>query len=668
MIEEGELLWEPERAFIERANVRSYIDWLRQRDIVDCADYQALWRWSVTETEAFWGSLWHYFDIRSDTPPTRVLDQLEMRPGGRWFIGSRVNFAEHIVRNDQGARIAIHSRSEHRGQAGLSWSDLGSRVRILATRLRAMGVSAGDPVACLMPSLPETVIAMLATISIGAVWSNAAPEFGQRTVLDRFSQFRPKVLFVCDGYQFGGKVFSRDPDNAALVAALSASLVHVVHLPYLGLGGKPGYATLGWEELLAGDDPGPDRFHFERVPHDHPLWVVFSSGTTGLPKAIVHSHVGALLEMKKFMTFHMNLTPADTSFFFTTTGWVMFNLQVGMMLTGASAVLYDGNPAWPGPEVLWQLAAETGATFFGASPTFVQLMEKQGIEPGQLFDLSALRGILVGGAPCSPATFAWFYKAVKDDLWVTSQSGGTEIVSGFVGAIPTQPVYAAEIQTRLLGMDVDAWDEQGNTLVDAVGELVVKTPFPSMPLYFLGDEDGSRYRASYFEDYPGVWRHGDFIKINSRGGCYIYGRSDATLNRYGVRIGTAEIYGVVESISGIEDSLVVCVELPGGEFFMPMFLQLAPATRFDDELLSTVQQTLKRQCSPRHVPDRFYVVPEIPYTLTGKKLEVPVRKLLLGWPLDKVVSLDATRNPAAMDYFVEFVASTTDYAVPPPRP
>ena len=664
-VTEGELLWTPSDELVENSNIAKYIDWLRAKNIAELADYQQLWQWSVDNVEAFWASLWDYFEIISDTPYEQVTDSLEMKPGNRWFTGSRVNLAEHILRNEKAGCAALYHMSETRPQAEMTWDELASKVRTLATEMRRLGLKPGDAVCCLMPNIPETVVAMLAAISIGAIWSNAAPEFGRKTILDRFTQIKPKWLFVADGYQFGGKAFDRRDETKAIVAELAGSLEKVVYLPYLDPENTcPPVDALLYASLLQAQDPGNDAFRFERVAHDHPLWVVFSSGTTGLPKAIVHSHVGALMEMMKIMVFHMNLKPGDTSFFYTTTGWVMFNLQVAMLLSGCAGVLYDGNPAFPEVDVLWKMAEQTGTTFFGASPTYVQLMQAMDIVPGETYDLSRLNSILVGGAPSTPETFQWFYQAVKKDLWVTSQSGGTEIVGGFVGATPTQPVYAGEIQTRMLGMDVDSLSDDGTSLVDEVGELVCKKPFPSMPIYFLDDPDYKRYRESYFEDYPGLWRHGDFIKLNQHGGAYIYGRSDSTLNRFGVRIGTAELYRTVEKLPEVADSLVVCVELPGGQFFMPMFLQLAPGEALTEELTDKITTELRENCSPRHIPDKFYAIDEIPYTLTGKKLEVPVRKLLLGWPLEKTASKDSMKNPESINFFVNYVATTTDYKVP----
>ena len=664
-IAEGQLLWTPPEEVARESNIVAYMAWLRERDILDVEDYQSLWQWSVDNVEAFWASLWDYFEIISDTPYEQVVSSLEMKAGNQWFRGSRVNLAEHILRNAKAGEVALYYLSETRPLGEVSWDELAAKVRILATRMRAMGVQPGDAVCALMPNIPETVIAMLASISIGALWSNAAPEFGRKTILDRFTQISPKWLFVADGYVFGGKTFDKREEATAIVEALSDSLEQVVFLPYL-TPEKPetSFSCLQWDELLLAEDPGAEVFQFERVPHDHPLWVLFSSGTTGLPKAIVHSHQGALMEMLKVMTFHLDLGPDDISFFYTTTGWVMFNLTVAMMLTGSKAVYYDGNPAAPTPDVLWKMAADTKATLFGASPAYVQLMEQLGVVPRERYDLSNLRSVLCSGSPAQPENFEWFYKNVSEDIWLTSQSGGTEIVGGFVAASPTLPVYAGEIQCRALGMDVEAWGEDGQALVGEVGELVCKTPFPSMPIYFLNDPQYQRYRESYFDEFPGVWRHGDFIKINERGGSYIYGRSDSTLNRFGVRIGTAELYRTVEKLPEVMDSLVVCIELPGGGFFMPMFLQLAPGTDLDDEISAKIIAELRENCSPRHVPDKFYAIPEVPYTLTGKKLEVPVRKLLWGWSLEKAASRDSMRNPAALDYFLQYVAQNDDYPVP----
>ena len=672
MVAEGELLWVPQPDFAQRSNVSSFIAWLNESGRANVADYEQLRRWSVTQIEDFWAAIWSYFRVESATPYKQVLDQRIM-PGAKWFEGARVNYAEHLLRYariaDEGTP-AFHHKSETRPLARMSWRDLARSVRIAATKLRDLGIGPGDRVVSYMPNVAETAIAMMATVAVGAVWSSAAPEFGEKTVIDRFTQIEPKLIFVADGYRFGGKDFGRADAIRRIVAALP-SLHHLVWLPYLDEDAGPPTnlnplglpKTITWADFSAGEDIGEQEFQFEHVEYDHPIWIVFSSGTTGLPKAIVHSHVGVLVEHLKLMHFHLDLKPGSTMFFYSTTGWMMWNLLMAALLTGSSVVLYDGNPSYPESDSLWALAEETGATFFGASPTYVQMMEKADLVPGQKFDVARLESVLVAGAPSTPETFEWCYRNVKPDLWVSSQSGGTEICSGFVGAVPTLPVYAGEIQTRLLGMDVHAWNDDGGEVLDEVGELVVTNPFPSMPIRFWNDPDDKRYRESYFETFPGVWRHGDFIKINSRGGCYIHGRSDSTLNRYGVRIGTAEIYRAVEQEPEIADSLIVCCELPGGRFFMPLFVKLKPGMALTDEVRKRLSRRLREDCSPRHVPDETYEVAEIPYTLTGKKMEVPVRKILMGWPIEKAVSRDAMTNPDSIDYFVEFAATSTDYTL-----
>ena len=657
MVKEGELLWTPGEDFVRSSNMTRLLVWLRRERGLDLADYDALWRWSVSDTEGFWAALWDYFAILSDAPYHRVLGGERMF-GARWFEGSLVNYAEHMLRHGDTDAVVFHHSSELRPMATMTWRDLGAAVRKLATWMRGNGIRPGDRVVAYMPNLPETAIAMLASAAVGAVWSSAAPEFGVQTVVERFSQIGPKLMFVADGYRFGGKDFYRGEEIRHIAGQLP-DLHTVVWLPYLHAGSDkaPLDGARKWQDVMSGPEVGPDAFHFERVPFDHPLWVVFSSGTTGLPKAIAHSHVGVLLEHLKVITFHVGLSPGDCQFFYSTTGWMMWNILLASLLAGAAAVLYDGSPVHPGPDRLWQLTAETGATCFGASPAFVQIMRQHGLRPGETFDLSRLTTILLSGSPATPETFAWFYETVKRDLWLTSQSGGTEICSAFVGASPTLPVYAGEIQTRLLGMDVQAWDDNGRALEDEVGELVVTRPFPSMPIFFWNDEGGKRYHGSYFEVYDNVWRHGDFLKINGRGGCFIHGRSDSTLNRHGVRIGTAEIYRAVEHVPEVVDSLIVCCEMPDAGHFMPLFVKLKPGMHLDDRLRARINVRLREDCSPRHVPDAIFLIDDVPYTLTGKKMEIPVRKILSGIPAEKAASRDAMKNPAALDWFLRFVES-----------
>ncbi|MGU7779061.1 acetoacetate--CoA ligase [Burkholderia sp. PU8-34] len=663
MVNEGELLWAPDETFVRGSNLARYLDWLATDRDLKFADYDALWQWSVREPDAFWSSIWAWYGVQYDGSARRVTNGAPM-PDTRWFPDARVNYAEHVLQHAAHAdagRPAFHHASETRPLQSMPLVDLASQVRRFATRLRELGVQPGDRVVAYLPNVPACAVAMLAATSIGAVWSSAAIDFGVRTVVDRFRQIAPKVLIAADGYTFGGKVFDRTSEVFQIAHALP-SLQTLVWLPNLADGLPADTSSLAcavhaWDALLSGPDVPPDAFRFERVGADHPLWIVFSSGTTGLPKAIVHSHVGVLIEHLKLMHLHMDLQAGDVMFFYSTTGWMMWNLLVATLLTGASAVLYDGSPMHGGPECLWKLAADTRATCFGGSPTFVQMMEKAGIVPGRQFDLSSLRSVLLSGAPSTPETFAWFYRCVKQDLWVTSQSGGTELCSGLVGAVPSLPVHAGEIQARMLGMAVDVWNDDGRPVVDEVGELVVTQPAPSMPIFFWNDAGGARYRESYFEYFPGVWRHGDFMRLTPHGGCYIYGRSDSTLNRYGVRIGSAEIYRVVEEIDAIADSLVVCCELRDGGFFMPLFLRLRDGATLDDALRVQVAERLRTLCSPRHVPDVMVAMEQIPYTLTGKKMEVPVRKILMGRPVEQAASRDAMANPAALDAYVAFAGT-----------
>jgi acetoacetyl-CoA synthetase len=653
---EGELLWTPDPAAAAQTTVARFMRWLDAERGHAFATYDELWRWSVTDLDGFWAAVWDFFEVQSAQPYERVLSSRAM-PGAVWFEGSRVNYAEHLLRHERdaapGEAALVHS-SELRPLARMSWHELGGAVRVLATQLRALGVRPGDRVVAYMPNIPETVIAMLAATAIGAVWASAAPEFGARTVIDRFAQIEPKLILAADGYRFGGKDFDRADEIRTILAELP-TVERVVWLPYLDPASRAPFANaIAWPELMEHPPLGADAFEYERVAHDHPLWVLFSSGTTGLPKPIVHGHVGTLVEHLKSTGLGQNLGPHTRMFFYTTTGWMMFNALVSALVQGSSVVLYDGHPAYPTPALLWQLAADAGATSFGASPTFVQMMQKIGLVPRERFDLSRLQSVLLTGSPVTPESTAWFYASVKEDLWVTSPSGGTELCAGLVGGCPLLPVYAGEIQTRLLGMDVHAWNDAGEEVIGEVGELVVTSPSPSMPLRFMNDPGDARYRETYFEHFPGVWRHGDFIKINARGGCYIYGRSDSTLNRYGVRIGSAEIYRAVEQLDEIADSLIVCLELPGGAFYMPLFVRLADDAVFDEALRDRIVTKLRTDCSPRHVPDEIHRVDAIPYTLTGKKMEIPVRRILAGTPPEKAASREAMMQPEALDWYIEF--------------
>ena len=662
MIQESQLLWTPSPEWIERANVTDFTRWLERRRGLKFADYSALWRWSVEDLEGFWGALWDYFGIVASAPYERVLASADM-PGAQWFPGARLNYAEHALRWEQHGGDAVISLSEDGAPVGVPWPEFAGKVRLVATALRGLGVEPGDRVASYAPNIPETMIAMFAATAIGAVWASCSPDFGARGVLDRLQQLKPKVLFCVDGYRYGGKAFDRSQELAGIVGGLD-SLDHVIAIARLAPDRPLSFevATTAWEAILRRPAVAKENFAFAQVPFDHPLWVLFSSGTTGLPKAIVHGHGGILMETMKTLKFHMDIHAGERAFFYTTTGWMMWNAVASMLSLGACPVLYDGNPAYPSVDALWRIADQCGVAFFGASPSYVEIMRKAGVVPKQRFELETLRAIMPAGSPVSAEITAWFYQSVKDDLWIATGSGGTDICSGLVGGVPTLPVYAGEIQARQLGTAVDCWDEDGRPLVDRVGELVVTKPLPSMPLGFWGDEAGARYREAYFDLYPGVWRHGDLLRINARGGCFVLGRSDATLNRHGVRIGTAEIYRTLDTLDAIADGLIVNLDLPGGAFFMPLFVKLKPGRTLDEPLRKRIHEALREAYTPRHTPDRIIEVKEIPYTLTGKKMEVPVRRLLMGATPEAVLNRNAMANPHTLDEFVAYAAGQTDYA------
>ena len=659
MAEFGELLWSPSADRVSDANITHFTRWMAERESERFADYEALWRWSVNEPERFWRAVWDYFQVQSPTAPTAVLGSREM-PGATWFPGAQVNFAAHLLAQGNDESIALISVSEGSPAREMTWAQLRREVAAVASALREMGVSPGDRIAGYLPTGPEAVVAMLATIGIGAVWSCCSPDFGAQSVRDRFQQIEPKVLIAVDGYRYGGRPFDRRETVRTMVESLP-SLRHVVHVPALEEAAElaPGIAQVQWNAIVR-STPSLDLVDLPDLPFDHPIWVVFTSGTTGLPKPIVHGHGGTLIELLKTTSLHTDLKPRSRIFFFTTTGWIMFPYLVSSLLQGATVVLYDGNPAYPDAGVLWRMAAEQRVTHFGTSPSFLSLMSQRGIVPGREFDLEALESVLCTGSPLTPESFSWIYDHVGRDLWVSSLSGGTDVATALVGGVPTLPVHNGEIQVRCLGVPVEAWDEEGRPVIGDDGELVVTGPIPSMPLHFLNDPDGERYRQSYFDRFPGVWWHGDWLRITERGSCIISGRSDATLNRHGVRIGTSEIYRTVNSIDGVLDCLVVNLELAGGSFSMPLFVELEPGVALDEALRHSIADKLRRQCSPRHVPDRMVAVSSIPYTMTGKRMEIPVKKILMGREPDKAANRDAMRNPESLDDFVRFATELPD--------
>ncbi len=646
---EGTLLWKPSEDRSKEANVTAFIRWLGDTRGLTFDTYQDLWTWSVTRIEEFWACLWEYFNIIAPKGYQKVLSNRKM-PGARWFEGSEINYAEHVFRNMTSERPALIFQSEIRPLTEVSWQELYSDTASIAASLRSMGVKRGDRVVAYMPNIPETIKAFLACASIGAVWSSCSPDFGTRSVTDRFKQIEPKVLFAVDGYQYGGKTFDCLPAISEIRSSLpSLTETVLVHYVKIRPAQKPQERLVSWQDLLG----KKAELEYEHVPFNHPIWVVYSSGTTGLPKGLVHGQGGILLEFMKFLSLHVDIKPGERFFWFSTTGWVMWNILQGGLLVGATPVLYDGSPGYPDLHVLWNMAEKARINAFGTSAAFITACMNSGLEPGRKYNLANLKTIGSTGSPLSPEGFNWVYKKVKSDILLASVSGGTDPCSAFLGSCPILPVYAGELQCRCLGVKAEAFDEAGNALIGEVGELVITEPMPSMPLYLWNDSENKRYLESYFEMYPGVWRHGDWVKITERGGAVVLGRSDSTLKRMGVRMGSSEIYAAVEELPEIADSLVVGYNLPNGDYRMPLFVVLKAGAVFDEGMKEKIRKKIRSALSPRHVPDEILEVPEIPKTLNLKKLEVPVKKILSGMPVEKAVNIDSMSNPAAMDYFVE---------------
>ncbi|MEU5426971.1 acetoacetate--CoA ligase [Streptomyces olivoreticuli] len=641
-----EPLWSPGEDRVARAQVTRFHAWAAEHHGAPApvpgdpaASYAALHRWSVAELERFWQAVTEWCDVRFSSPYERVLADPAM-PGAVWFPGATLNYAEHALRTAEDPARAhepalLHVDETHEPRP-VTWAGLRAQVGSLAAELRRLGVRPGDRVSAYVPNIPQAVVALLATAAVGGVWTSCAPDFGARSVLDRFQQVEPVVLFTVDGYHYGGKRHDRADAVTELRAGLP-TLRAVVHIPLLGTPAPDG--ALEWEALTSATvEPV-----FEQVPFDHPLWVLYSSGTTGLPKAIVQSQGGILVEHVKQLALHCDLGPGDRFFWYTSTGWMMWNFLVSGLLVGSTVVLYDGSPGYPDTAAQWRVAERTGATLFGTSAAYVMACRKADVHPGRDFDLSRVKCVATTGSPLPPDGFRWLHDEVAADMWIASVSGGTDVCSCFAGAVPTLPVHIGELQAACLGTDLQAWDAHGEPVVDEVGELIVAAPMPSMPIRFWNDPDGTRYRDSYFEMFPGAWRHGDWITLTSRGSVVIHGRSDSTLNRQGVRMGSSDIYEAVERLPEIRESLVIGVEQPDGGYWMPLFVHLAPGATLDEELLARIKHTIREQLSPRHVPDEVIEVTGIPHTLTGKRIEVPVKRLLQGTPLEKAV------NPGSVD-------------------
>ncbi len=643
---QGQVLWTPPPDARQRYQLGRYLDWLAAERGLDFADYHELHRWSIEDLEGFWGSLWDFFEIRARAPYERVLGSRSM-PGAEWFPGAQLNYAEHMLGGEEDRdSVAVVARSQSRGPQELTFGELREQVARARAGLKRLGVGPGDRVVAYLPNIPETLVAFLASASLGAIWATCPPEFGVRSVLHRLGQLAPKVLLAVAGYRWGDRLVDRRAQVAAVREGLP-SLETVVHVPYVGGEDDALPEAFSWDALLA--EPGP--LEFDPLPFAHPLYVLFSSGTTGLPKAIVHCHGGILVEHLKNHTFSWDLRPGDRLQWFTTTAWMMWNALVSTLLTRASVVMVDGNPVYPDVSLQWQLAEETGATFLGLSPAYTMACRKEGLEPGRRFDLSAIRMLCEAGSPLPLEGYEWLYRQVGPDVYLNVGSGGTDVCTGIVQGYPLLPVYAGEMSAPCLGVDAVAFDEEGRPVVGELGELVIRQPMPSMPVMFWNDPDGSRYRSTYFDRYPGVFRFGDWILFTERGTSVITGRSDATLNRGGVRLGTSEIYAVVEEMDEVLDSLVVHLEQSDE---LILFVVLRPGIELTDELRRQVTEALRTELSPRHRPDDIVAVPAIPRTLTGKKLEVPVKRILGGAAVDEVISRDMLVDPDCVDAFVAY--------------
>lgn len=661
---ESPLLWSPSHERVQSAQLTAYMQWLAAERHLTFEDYESLWEWSTTQIEAFWESIWEWTKMRFMEPAHTTLAERKM-PGARWFNGAKVNYADQMIWRaslpEFKDKPAVVFQSEIAPRQQISWSDLSHMAGSLQHTLDQLGVVPGDRVVAYMPNIPQTLVALLAVTGAGAIWSSCAPDMGSAGVLDRFRQIEPKVLIAVDGYRYGGKDFDRRSVLKDLVEQLP-TLEAVVFVPYLEAGASLLPHELAREmpiiQWAAATRPGRPLAPVA-VGFDHPLWIVYSSGTTGMPKPIVHGHGGTTIEYLKAMHLHCDLSPSDRFFWFTSTNWIMWNMTVSALIPGCTVILFDGNPGYPTLDTLWALAAREQATFFGLSPAFVQLNIKAGTHPGSQHDLSSLRTVGATGSPLTEEGYRWIYREVHSDILLASISGGTDPNTAFLGTCPIAPVYAGEMQARGLGAAVQAFDDDGAPLMNEVGELVCTQPLPSMPLFFWGDTDGKRYFESYFETFPGVWRHGDWLKLVPRQGAVgglIYGRSDSTINRHGIRMGTSELYRVVEAFDEVADSLVIDLEYLGRPSWMALFVVPRQAELFTPGLVQRLKDAIRTQLSARHVPDEVLMIAEVPRTISGKKLEVPVKKILLGQSPEKACNRSSMANPGSIDAFIALAA------------
>ncbi len=640
-------LWKPSKDFIESSNLKQYEIWLKSNKNLEFEDYDSLWEWSVKNIEDFWESIWEYFEIISHSPYTQILSSHKM-PGANWFEGSSLNYAEHIFRHKNSENPALIFQNET-SRIPLDWNSLENQVKAVQAFLIENGIQKGDCVAAYLPNISETIICFLAVNSIGAVWSCCSPDFGVETVIERFSQIEPKLFITCDGYQYNGKSHSRLEQVDKIRNSIS-TFKSTLFIPYLNKNSILNHSN-HWQIIISKPTNDED-LKFTAVPFNHPIWVLYSSGTTGRPKAITHSHGGVLLEHIKYLAFQVDAKKGENFFWFSTTGWMMWNFLQASMLVGAVPVLFDGSPGLNNMNILWEMAEALPLHHFGTSAPYLTACMKKELSIGKQFDLSNLRSIGSTGAPLPPEVFEWIYENIKEDIWLCSMSGGTDVCTAFVGGNPYLPVYKGFIQSRALGCALYAYTENGEKITNSLGEMIIEKPMPSMPIFFWNDENNSRYKSSYFEEFEGKWRQGDWIKIEENGSLIIQGRSDSTLNRNGIRIGTAEIYNVLDKIKTVKDSLILNLEQKDGVDIMPLFVVMN-GVELTESIKKEVKLALKVQCSPRHVPTEIYAVPDIPYTLSGKKMEVPIKKAFMKMDIHKSMNRDAIRNPEAMDYFVK---------------
>lgn len=643
------ILWKPEKTFTENSNMFKYMNWVNEHYNIEISDYQQLWNWSVNHQDIFWESILKYYNIsysgnfiQARTSKTEIIEN-------KWFEGIQLNYAEHVFKDKSNDTTAITFQKEGGELINISIKELKSKTAKLASYLKSKGIGKGDRVCSMLSNTPEAVIAFLATNSLGAIWTSCSPDFGTKSIIDRFSQIQPKIFISVNGYHYNGKSYDKSSDvetiQNSITSIESIILIEAIEAPSVKNKGE------SWNTIQNGPDC---ELTFERVDFSHPIWVLYSSGTTGKPKAITHSVGGILIEHFKALGLHQNIKPGDKFFWYSTTGWMMWNYATSSLLLEGTIAIYDGSPTFPDKDSLWRFAEKAEINHFGAGASYYLYCMKEGMDFTKNEVINKIQSFGSTGSPLPPEGFSWFYENVNPNAWVISLSGGTDICSGFVGGNPMEPVYEGEIQCRMLGVNLQAYNENGNSAKNELGEMIIENAMPSMPIYFWNDENNARYRSSYFEMYPGKWRHGDWIKITERNTVIIYGRSDATLNRGGIRIGTAEVYSAAESIEEITDSLIVCLDHEDGSQTMPIFIQLKPNETLNDELIKKIKSTIRSQFSPRHVPDSFYQIDEIPYTISGKKMEAPVKKILSGIPIEKAASVDAMKNPKSLDFFVGF--------------